>query len=168
MLIITIKTLYASIVVSYSVLPVVRRPRKITNCWAHKRNTPQLPSLFASTTKFGKYSVMFVPLDEMFDHHSLLESTFVYCTCIEIHTKPELCLFSDVVLWPGALFFTRGWQIMAQCPKLSNHLYMERISQDALVFAIYILKVCNLQASKSLQSCQWFDEAVFRCSSASS
>lgn len=88
---------------------------------------------------------MFVPLVEMFNHQSLLESTFVYCTCIDIHTNPELCLLSDAVLWPGALFFTRGTQKMTQCPKVSNHLYMEHVSQDALVFAIYVPKVCNLQ-----------------------
>ncbi len=46
-------------------------------------------------------------------------------TCTGIHTKPELCLLSDVVLWAGVLFFTEDWQTTTKSPELWNYLHMD-------------------------------------------
>lgn len=138
--------------VSSSLRQAKRKSPMITsNCWAGKIKTHQLPvrkqNLCCLPQKLALGSILLF----LFLWIKCLSSRVYFSphlyTCTDIHTKPELCLLGDVLLWPGVLFFTRrpNNDTVSKTLKSSLHGLHRSVSQDAPVFARCVPKVCHLQ-----------------------
>lgn len=123
----------------------------ISNCWARNSNAHQLPvrkqNLCCLPEQLSLESILlFLSLRMKCLSSRVYFNSHLY-TCIDIHTKPELCLLSDVVLWPVVLFFhwrqTNDTEFKTFKP--SAHGLQTNVSQHAPVFARCIPEVCNLQ-----------------------